>query len=122
MEKGSDVNAKDDEGRTPIFEACFSAKDNAVDVVRTLVEHGASVSVHEERSGFTPLHVAAQTGNLAVVKFLVEEAGADATAVNYALDTAAVVAKELNYEAVRQYLERREEQQKRNKEAEVFRT
>ncbi|MFA6527391.1 MAG: ankyrin repeat domain-containing protein [Candidatus Babeliales bacterium] len=100
VRKKVDVNAKDADGRTPLFFAVdngnleiakFLVENNAIDVVKAdgttllhcavkrgnveivkiLVEKGANVNAIDE-IGATPLHGAAVNGYLEIVKFLVE--------------------------------------------------
>lgn len=67
IEQGADIEAKTDNGHTPLY------MDN-VDVVKILIDNGAEVSF---RVGFsTPLHTAIFNDNLEMVKLLVES-GAD---------------------------------------------
>ena len=78
VEAGADVNHATRFGHTPLFTAVRSAF--SLDEVRYLIEHGAKVNIH---SGFgvTPLSVAAQTGNIELVRLLIKH-GADPTIDN----------------------------------------
>ena len=71
--KGTDVDARDAYGRTPLMYVLSN-----LDHVRFLVGQGADVNARDEL-GETPLMKAAWVGQLDVVKFLVEK-GADVNA------------------------------------------
>lgn len=58
VSKGTDINAQDDNGNTPLKYACAEPH---VEVVRKLIDLGASVTLADSR-GFTPLHCAAGHG------------------------------------------------------------
>jgi ankyrin repeat protein len=77
IEKGADVNSKDEFGWTPLMFAAISERD-PVDVARLLIEKGADVN-SKLKDGVTPLMFAASAGNLEVLKLVIEK-GAD---VNY---------------------------------------
>jgi ankyrin repeat protein len=78
LEKGADVKADDNDGRTPLYWAAIYGK---LDVVKYLVEKGADVKA-ANKYGNTPLHKAAEKGHWDVVKYLVEEKGADVKAAD----------------------------------------
>jgi len=67
LEKGADVNAKDEEGRTPLH---WAAGNGYVEVARLLIEHGADVNAKESRYGDTPLDLAAYQGHWKVMWLL----------------------------------------------------
>jgi hypothetical protein len=54
----------------------LSAYSGSLRGVRHALEQGANVDAWEEQTGLTALHLAVGTNNLALVKFLLEEAGA----------------------------------------------
>jgi ankyrin repeat protein len=64
---GADVNAKDNEGQTPLHNATYLNYD--AEVVKYLVSVGANVQAKDDR-GETPLDVAKHRGSPAVVKVL----------------------------------------------------
>ncbi|CAQ54400.1 ankyrin repeat domain-containing protein [Wolbachia endosymbiont of Culex quinquefasciatus] len=69
VEKGADVNAKDELSRSLIYYAAYSGNLN---VIEFLVEEGADVNAKEE-GGRAPLHTAVQLGYLKIVKLLLEK-------------------------------------------------
>ena len=76
LQKGADVNIKDDNDWTPLLYSAFYGKK---DVVVFLIKQGADVNAASRITGWTPLHVAADKGHLEVVKILVS-AGANVNA------------------------------------------
>lgn len=80
LQQGADPNlaAQNQMAVRPIHSAAANrAPDKALTIVRLLVAYGAQVNV-AQRGGWTPLHQAADHGNLQLVEFLLE-AGADRT-------------------------------------------
>ena len=71
----ADVNAKDEDGRTPLHLAVVSANR---DVYQLLVDKGANVNA-KDRDGRTPLHLAVESADADVIKFLLDK-GADINA------------------------------------------
>lgn len=76
LQKGTDVNIKDDNDWTPLLYSAFNGKQ---DVVVFLISKGADVNAASRITGWTPLHVAADKGHLEVVKIMVG-AGANVNA------------------------------------------
>ena len=69
IENGTDVNAKDNKGFTPIHIAV--GENGNLELVKYLVDHGADINV-KGRNEWTVLHIAAsENGNLEIVKYLV---------------------------------------------------
>ena len=67
LSRGADVNAKDDDGRTPLYlatERGFQA------IVEVLLANKADVNVSDRQSGITPLHRAAESGRAKIVQQL----------------------------------------------------
>jgi len=75
IERGADVNARDNSGGTPLH---WAAGIGRLDVARLLIEHGAYVDARDNY-GWTPLHVAAYWGYVEVARLLIEH-GADVNA------------------------------------------
>ena len=67
LEHGAEVNSPNRTGRTPLFEATLK---QYVHVAHTVLEHGADVNASETEGGETPLHIAAHTGHLSLIKLL----------------------------------------------------
>ena len=68
IEKGTNVNAKDNDGNTPLY---FAANNSHLAVAAKLLEHGTDVNAKDD-GGNTPLHWAANNGDLAIVEKLIE--------------------------------------------------
>ncbi|KAJ3189080.1 hypothetical protein HDU82_004001, partial [Entophlyctis luteolus] len=69
------MNAAAEHKATPLH---LASSNGHLEVVKWLVDHGATVSAEEEHKA-TPLHIASQNGHLEVVKWL-EEHGANVKA------------------------------------------
>jgi ankyrin repeat protein len=72
LQKGADVNAKDDMGRTALMFAAINAHD---ETVKVLLEYGADVNTRAN-DGATPLMLAATCGATEIVRALLNQ-GAD---------------------------------------------
>ena len=75
---GTDVNAKDDEGYTPLHSA---AEYGCKEVVALLIAEGADVNAKGGRFGNTPLHLALNEGHGEIAELLITK-GADINAKN----------------------------------------
>ncbi len=79
LQHGADVNAVDNRGTTPLAQLIkFAGPDDDADAsagVQLLIAHGAWLDVHE-RTGWTPLHLAARNGLVGVATLLFD-AGAN---------------------------------------------
>jgi ankyrin repeat protein len=105
LERGAETGAV---SRNPmrlqaLHSACASAESGAdrrtvLALARLLLDNGADAAASQER-GFTPLHAAAQTGNLELAQLLLER-GADPAATTEAGKTPAAVAVEAGHEDV----------------------
>jgi ankyrin len=71
LSKGATVDARTEDGRTPLHE-CVWASDAQRDVVRTLVEKGADVNAVSSR-GFSPVLLAAIQGHAETLALLLEK-------------------------------------------------
>ena len=63
------INLPNNEKETPLF---LAAQAKTVGLLKTLIEHGASL-LHKDNDGNTVLHVAAEDGNIAIVKEIIKE-------------------------------------------------
>jgi ankyrin repeat protein len=68
LDNGALVNAKDDEGSTPLHKA---ARLRNHKVVNWLIENGADLNIRDNKSR-TPLHIAALWGKLEIVRLLLK--------------------------------------------------
>lgn len=75
--EGVDINARNEEGVTALFVACFAQN---LPIVQTLISRGADVNATSEE-GWTPLMAASMKGNYPIAKALLD-AGADPQATN----------------------------------------
>lgn len=66
---GADVNAKDNDGHTPLFPASYEGR---ADCIKFLVENNADVNIVEKSTGCTALYHAVRGCHLGSVKLLVE--------------------------------------------------
>ena len=92
LQSGSDVHSRSRNriANQPLHAACAGACSR--DVVMMLLDHGADVQA-KEHGGFTPLHEAAQNGNLELTRMLMD-AGADTDATTDDGKTPADLAKD----------------------------
>jgi ankyrin repeat protein len=76
IDRGADVNTVARHAHikaTPIHSAAAASEPAArFELTQLLLEHGADVNVAQEEGGFTPLHAAAQHGDLELVKLLLD--------------------------------------------------
>jgi len=74
LEQGADVNAKDEDGKTPLHKAASFAFD--IEILRHLISLGANINA-TDNNGCTPLHEAAfRTATVEVLQYLISQ-GAD---------------------------------------------
>jgi len=83
IDKGSDVTASDDGGRTPLHRALEEGHEG---VARLLIDKGADVTV-ADKFKWTPLDRASRAGNKGLAQLLIEK-GADAAAADEGGSTA----------------------------------
>jgi ankyrin repeat protein len=74
---GTDVNAKEEDGSTPLHQAAWEGHK---EIAELLITKGADVSAKDE-DGWTPLHYAADYGHKEIVELLIAK-GADVNAKN----------------------------------------
>ena len=74
LSRGADVNAEDEEEKTPLH---YAAQTGKIEIVRLLVEAGADVNAG--KNDWPPLYVAVDEDNLAVAEYLIAH-GADVNA------------------------------------------
>jgi ankyrin repeat protein len=72
ISNGADVNARNEEGNTPLMLAAFDNENH--EVIRALLDAGADVNARDIK-GFTPLIIAAQYNNPEVINTLLEAGG-----------------------------------------------
>ena len=77
ISEGADVNAKDDNGSTPLMHAALNSK--TPEIVNLLIEAGADVNAKDD-TGKTPLMDAARYSSSPEIVTLLIEAGADVNA------------------------------------------
>ena len=75
--KGADVNAKRDDGETPLHQAAFLMV--AKEIIELLINKGADVNAKSD-DGWTPLHVAASNEGLKEIVELLIDKGSDVSA------------------------------------------
>jgi ankyrin repeat protein len=106
IEYDADINARDEYGWTPLFDASRGRHFKDGSVLRLLLERGADVNARAVKAtpvstlGSTPLHFASENGALEVVRLLLEH-GADIEAVNVDGKTALQVVGRTKYEGVK---------------------
>lgn len=72
---GASIEARDEDGRTPLFSAVLGG---SIGLVGLLIEHGCDINARDN-DGFTPLHYAAQEYLPEIARLLVAK-GADVNA------------------------------------------
>ena len=99
IKNGTDVNAKDDEERTPLHLAIINRH---LELGMFLIEYGANVNA-KDNYGKTPLHYAAKKGYTEIAEVLVQE-GADLNAKDMDADTPLHLALMYGYTEIAQLL------------------
>jgi ankyrin repeat protein len=69
LENGADVNARDDDGETPLMQACWHKNTEIIDL---LLSHGADIHARN-KYGETMVTMTAWSGNPNVLKFLLSK-------------------------------------------------
>ncbi|EDQ88246.1 uncharacterized protein MONBRDRAFT_37546 [Monosiga brevicollis MX1] len=97
LKANANVNARDNEGMTPLHRACI---EQDLQTVSRLIDAGADVNVRDD-DWWTPLHSAADVGAWRICNTLLNN-GADPTAVNADGDLPLDVAMDMRTEGVLQ--------------------
>jgi len=71
LDNGATVDAKDDEGLTPLYRACMFLNYD-LNVIKLLIERGASLNVQDKR-GRMPIHWASLQRNLFLMQLLLDQ-------------------------------------------------
>ncbi|WP_246846809.1 ankyrin repeat domain-containing protein [Leptospira barantonii] len=71
IENGADVNAKNDDGQTPLHLVTYFAEDKK-EIMKLLLKHGAKIN-SKNNQGQTPLHIAARMNRPWVVKYFLSQ-------------------------------------------------
>jgi len=79
---GTDPNARDNRGMTPLH---YAVDMESADVVKILIEHGADVNT-QDNSGRTPLHIATASNYDRMIRLLIRH-GADVCIKNASGET-----------------------------------
>ncbi len=69
LDEGADVNARDDEGSSPLDEAVWYG---SLDKAAILLAHGARLNEPEPETGATPINEAAYKGQVRLVRYLLQ--------------------------------------------------
>ncbi len=88
---GAKVDAQDKSGRTPLHWAAVKGKNP--DFINSLVESGANIDMPSGKNRNTPLHYAAQYGQVGALEALIKK-GADKNVINSQMQTCLDVCKD----------------------------
>lgn len=106
LDHGCDVDtpgARD--GMTPLLHACNTPRPNmTLDVIIRLISRGADVNKCCNSSQNSPLHFAAKSGSIEIIRELLA-AGANANAKNHLGVDAATIARQRNHIACAELIE-----------------
>jgi ankyrin repeat protein len=78
IKSGADVNAKNEEGYTPLF---LAVGNGLMEVVTALIDNGADLNAKTTKSGNTALMIACRNGHIDIANLLINK-GADVTIAN----------------------------------------
>ena len=86
IKNGADPNKQDVDHQTPLYHAVAASarpqqEEKALDTVAMLISYGASANI-PDKSGITPLHVAAELGNTQICDHLIKDGRAQVNAVD----------------------------------------
>lgn len=96
IEKGADVNAKNNNGQTALM---YASREGDLEIAKYLVENGTDINAKDSDWGYTALIYAAEYVNLEIVQFLIESV-ADVNIKNNDGKTALDFAEENNYKNI----------------------
>ena len=82
LSAGASVNAQDDLGETPLFEAVKNGGGERAALMLVLLENNADPNLAENGAGWTPLHFAVDRGYADAVSILASRASVNAEAAN----------------------------------------
>ena len=106
LERGANVNARNEEGDTPLHRALVQLVDGCeayfFDTIQVLLEHGADVDAFDSNHS-TPLHVASEFGCAKATRLLLEH-GANVHLMNNNGDTPSQVASAGGHEEITRLL------------------
>ena len=101
MKHDADLEARNNDGSTPLHVAVTSDSTENVDVLIDI--YGASINAVNKR-GDTPLHLAAAAGNTDMVKLLTSNPLCDVNITNESNETPADAARRGGHTAIAEYL------------------
>ena len=92
IEKGANVNAEDNYGKTPLL---WASRNGHKGIVELLIDNGANIEARNEY-GYTPLLLASYRGHIKIVKLLIDN-GADLNAKDNYGWTTLILASRIGY-------------------------
>lgn len=109
LDKGADINSRDENGRTALMNAAAggyldSEQTNYINIVQALLERGAEVNI-KDRFGFTALMYAADNNRYSAAEMLLAK-GADVNAAENSGATAWVFSVAKGYADIRELLKK----------------
>jgi ankyrin repeat protein len=114
LEKGADVNTTDKYGRT-LLRIAVDEDENATEIVKALLEKGAKPDEVRDTNMTTPLQIAAEIGNVEIVKALLD-AGADVYVRNNHDKTPLDLAEDEGHQEIAEIIKAHMEQKKLEQE------
>lgn len=104
--KKADVNEVNDQGKTPllvVLYAYMTDEDKLRNIVKQLIQKGASVNVQDNIEHNTPLHLACDLSDIEIVKLFIKK-GANMTKKNKNNETPLDIAKKRGYKKIAKLL------------------